>query len=169
MKVRENTVVTLSYYFLSSPDEEGEPETSRMHKIEALIGRDMLPRDIETTIFGMEEGSEAILPIALFQSSSDRQNQDISFFPFTSLPEGIEPRKGLKISVLQGDGSTEVILIEEVLSDGVIGRKINSVDEEPRWIKVRIESVRWATLREFQEGRVISRVGHHHEHFHHAH
>jgi len=169
MKVRDNTVVTLSYSFLYSPDEEGKSETSRIHKIEVLIGRDMLPRDIENAIFGMEEGTETILPIAFFPGSSDRQNQDISFFPFTSLPEGIEPRKGSKISVLQNDGSTEVILIEEVLSDGVIGRKINSGDEEPRWIKVRIESVRWATLKEFQEGRVISRVGHHHEHFHHTH
>ncbi|MEJ5299651.1 MAG: hypothetical protein WHS38_01530 [Thermodesulforhabdaceae bacterium] len=166
MRVRDNTVVTFSYYFLSSPEEDSKPEPSKIHKMEVLIGRDMLPRNIEIAVIGMEEGAETTLPIKL--SPSSPPDQAIEFFPFSSLPEGIEPKKGMKVPVIQGNGSTEMILVDDVLPDGIIGKKITEADEEPRWIKIRIESVRWATLREFQEGRVISTTRHHHGHHYHV-
>jgi FKBP-type peptidyl-prolyl cis-trans isomerase 2 len=166
MKVRENTVVTLSYYFVNSQDEVSDPKPGKIYTSEVLIGRDMLPPDIELSILDRDEGDEITIPVNLHRGSGEQQ--EIGFFKLEELPEGIEIKKGMKIPVLRSNGSIDMILVQDMLSDGVIGRVVVASDDKPRWMRVRIDSVRWATLKEFQEGRVITKSGQHHgHHLHH--
>lgn len=165
MKVRENTVVALSYYFVDSQDEVKDPEPDKVYTLEVLIGRDMLPPDIELSILDMNEGDEITIPVNLNVGAYEQQV--MNFYKFEDLPAGIEFQKGMRIPVLRSDGSTKMVVVEDVLADGVIGRSVGATDDRPRWMRVRIESVRWATLTEFQEGRVINTSGHHHGHHSH--
>lgn len=163
MKVRENTVVTLSYYFISSPDEDAPSSPDRVHTMEVIIGRDMLPLNIEFALMNMDEGEEVVIPVTV----NDRARigkPELYFFNFKELPEGVEFKKGMRISILNPDGSTKVVVVEDILSEGILGRSPFETEEKPKWMKVLIRSVRWATLREFQEGRVISTSRHYHGH-----
>ncbi|MCX7823917.1 MAG: hypothetical protein N2260_10835 [Syntrophobacterales bacterium] len=168
MKVRENTVVLFSYYFTMSPHEATIPPPEKIHTMEVIIGRDMLPIEIELAIMNLDEGEETTIPLSIYNSEAGFKGLKTDFFPFRELPEGIEFKEGMKIPVLKPNGSTEIVIIEKILSEGILGRPLEKIDEEPRWMKIQIKSVRWATLSEFQEGRVISRLrypyGHHHAH-----
>lgn len=163
MKVRENTVVTLSYYFVSSPDEDAPSSPDRVHTMEVIIGRDMLPIEIEFALMNMDEGEEVVIPVTV-NNRANISKPELYFVNFRELPEGVEFKKGMKISVLNPDGSTEVVVVEDILPEGILGRSPLESDEKPKWMKVLIRSVRWATLREFQEGRVISTSRHYHDH-----
>lgn len=164
MKIRENTVVTLSYYFMLSPDEGAPSSPDKVHTMEVIIGRDMLPIDIELAIMNRDEGEEITIPVTVIDGTNI-ERPEICFFNFRELPEGIEFKKGTRVSVLRPDGSTEVIIVEDVLPEGILGRPLIETDEKPRWMKILIKSVRWATLREFQEGRVISKSRHYHDRY----
>ncbi len=145
MKIRDNMVVKISYVYLSEKSEN----LSSPYKLEFITGKNMVPREIETALYDREEGEEVFVSL-----QNHNNTNDIYFLPFERIPSGIEMGKGVPISILKADGTTEIIVIDEVLPDGIIGRKVLG-NVESSTLKIKIESVRWATLTEFQEGRVI--------------
>ncbi len=154
MKIQHNMVVTFSYVFESSEEGEDVVPTGR-YRMTVLMGREMMPREMEEAFYGREEGDQ--FRVAVPMGEHEEGSGDACFFSFDRLPEGIEVRRGGRFCFMGDRGKTEMMVIEDVLPDGVLAGYLQREQTAPRerWINVCIESVRWASLREYQEGRVM--------------
>jgi len=148
MTVQENTVVKLNYRYL---DSQGHPlHRGRSFSLNVLVGRDCLPPFIEKQLMGKSSGEVVKVPISTEVTSS---------FPtvivhIDDIPGGIEPYPGLVLSVLDDAGATSPIRIIRIDGDRIYAHPVQGdPGEDAAFVEIKIESIRWASMEEFLEGR----------------
>ncbi len=151
MNVQRNTVVSITYRFLS---EKGTPiHKGRTFKVQLLMNGDYAPPFLEKKLMGKVAGERVTVPLTeelqyLFPPVDEEIEVSLE-----QVPEGIDPVPGMFISIMDQNRETRTIQVLEKLDSKLKARIISGNPYKTMLIEITIESVRWATPDEFIKGQ----------------
>lgn len=162
MEIAKDCVAGLEY---TLKDDEGEVIDTNVGG-EALLylhGHGNLVPGLERELVGKQEGDELEVVVPPAQGYGERDETRTFEVPKSSLPQNVEPTKGMALTMRDAQGRSMPVTISKVKLSTVVMDGNHPLAGKNLNFKVKVLSVRKAKREEIAHGHAHT-PGHHHHH-----